>query len=298
MLTNSPRIEVLPTHSWQASIEPALQNEAISALEQGKVLFFPELKFTLNAEELNYLLQAKVAPKTKNVNYNFADDMLRGSSEDDDVTQALLKKIMRRYAEVTQNLIASLFPDYVAALEMGRTSLRPVEIKGRVAPSYRKDDTRLHVDAFPASPNQGWRILRVFYNYNPEGKPRVWRLGEPFTQLAQHFFAKLRAPWPGSRSLLEIFGITKGPRTAYDHYMLHLHDGMKYDMDYQNKVDAEIIEFPVQTTWMVFTDCASHAALSGQHVLEQTFYLPVEAMAHPELSPLKILEQLAGRKLI
>jgi hypothetical protein len=31
--------------------------------------------------------------------------------------------------------------------------------------------------------------------------------------------------------------------------------------------------------------------------LEQTFYLPVSAMAAPEASPLKILERLTGRAL-
>jgi hypothetical protein len=41
----------------------------------------------------------------------------------------------------------------------------------------------------------------------------------------------------------------------------------------------------------------SHAALSGQHVLEQTFYIPVSSMLDPTQSPLHTLEKLSGRRL-
>jgi hypothetical protein len=49
---------------------------------------------------------------------------------------------------------------------------------------------------------------------------------------------------------------------------------------------------------MCFTDQAMHAALSGQFCLEQTFHLPIEALSHPERSPLKVLERMAGRPLV
>jgi hypothetical protein len=68
--------------------------------------------------------------------------------------------------------------------------------------------------------------------------------------------------------------------------MLHLHDKMKRDDRYQSKVNKTRIDFPSQSTWIVFTDHVSHAALSGQYLLEQTFYLPVSKMANPEVSPL------------
>lgn len=297
MLHSNQPLEIFPIQFWQERIDSVVQMQAVKALEQGKVLFFPELQFVLNAQDLDYLLKAQVTKGTKNVSYNFLTDKLRGSA-DNKAAQAALKKIMQRYVEASKDLIASLFPGYVGELQIGRTSLRPVEIAGRQAPSYRKDDTRLHVDAFPASPNQGRRILRVFYNYNPFGVPRVWRVGESFQKLAEYFFPKFRAPLPLSSCVLKTLKITKGVRTPYDHYMLRLHDGMKYDMEYQNKVDAEVIELPAHTAWMVYTDSVSHAALSGQHVLEQTFYLPVAVMNNPEISPLRILEKLAGRKLV
>jgi hypothetical protein len=38
--------------------------------------------------------------------------------------------------------------------------------------------------------------------------------------------------------------------------------------------------------------------MSGQYMLEQTFFLPVRAMVQPECAPLGILERLVGRALV
>ena len=84
-------------------------------------------------------------------------------------------------------MVGQALPAYRDRLEIGRTSFRPVEIAGR-ASSWRKDDTRLHIDSFPATPVHGKRILRVFTNVNPHGRPRTWRLGEDFESVAQRFW--------------------------------------------------------------------------------------------------------------
>lgn len=273
-----------------------MRDQATAALEQGQVLFLPELRFGLDSHELTLLSNAKVGQSIKNISYNNLDASIKGSEDSPEIQQRI-KKVMERYSNAAQLLLANLLPSYRQKIQIGRTSLRPVEIAGRVAPSYRKDDTRLHVDAFPANPNQGRRILRIFYNYNPLGKARVWRLGEGFQQVANQFLPKIRPPLWGSQWLLKKTKITKGLRTQYDHYMLNLHDSMKYDMSYQKNADSEIVALPAASTWIVYTDLVSHAALSGQHVLEQTFYLPVAAMQDPERSPLRMLEKMLGKKL-
>ncbi len=61
---------------------------------------------------------------------------------------------------------------------------------------------------------------------------------------------------------------------------------MKRDELYQANVDKLRVEFPAKSSWVVFTDHVSHAALSGQYLFEQTFYLPVQGMTCPEISPL------------
>jgi hypothetical protein len=79
--------------------------------------------------------------------------------------------------------------------------------------------------------------------------------------------------------------------------MLQLHDRMKADPEYQAGAEQIAYDFPPGSTWIVFTDQVSHAAMAGQHLLEQTFYLPVTAMLDQTKSPLRILERLTGRAL-
>jgi hypothetical protein len=73
---------------------------------------------------------------------------------------------------------------------------------------------------------------------------------------------------------------------------------MKADPDYQKSSPQQTMPFPPGSVWICFSDQTSHAAMSGQFMLEQTFFLPVRAMAEPECAPLGILERLTGRALV
>src|SRR5262249_55300448 len=149
----------------------------------------------------------------------------------------------------------------------GRTSFRPAEIEGR-ALSWRKDDRRLHVDAFPSRPLRGRRILRVFSNVNPTGQVRRWRTGEPFEAHAQRFLGRLPKPSRPKAWMLARLGLTHGQQTPYDQLMLALHDAAKRDEAYQSGPDAEAQEFPVGSAWIVYTDQTPHAAMAGSCAFE------------------------------
>ena len=79
--------------------------------------------------------------------------------------------------------------------------------------------------------------------------------------------------------------------------MLNLHDTAKLDDVYQRAIERTRCEFPAHSTWIVFTDRVMHAALAGQFLLEQTFYLPVVAMRDASRAPLRILEDIYQRRL-
>ena len=138
----------------------------------------------------------------------------------------------------------------------------------------------------------------MFNNINPEGKPRVWRLGEPFGDVVSKFLPMSKEPWPGMSTIYKLLGITKDYRTLYDHHMLNMHDTMKGDMRYQKEVSQEEVHFPPGSTWMVYTDQVSHAAMSGQHVLEQTFHMPVQGLKDEETAPVRVLERAMKKVLV
>ncbi len=286
--------EALET-DWKASFSEERQKESLHRLEEGFVILFPRLNFTLSEEEKEFL-SPHVVGKSKNVCYNIANRQIGGTILKENAGSRL-GRLMHRFADHTRHLLHNLLPKYQGCLKQGRTSFRPVEVAGRVT-SWRKDDTRLHVDCFPSTPLQGKRIIRVFSNVNPEGCPRSWRVGEPFPDVVARFFPKLKAPIFGTPTLLHLLRVTKAKRSEYDHYMLQLHDQMKQDLEYQKNVQQSTLHFPAGGTWVVYTDQVSHAATAGQFQFEQTFYLPVSAMERPETSPLKILERMAGRDLV
>lgn len=289
-------VETFDLQTWEPAPTAAERERALSGLEHGHLLLFPRLAFGLSATERAFLDPAVSDGKAKNVSLDVATGRLQGTSLGGDDVGAL-RAMVTRFANAARGLMNTLFPDYSSALQWGRTSFRPCEVDNRPS-SYRQDDRRLHVDAFPSRPNGGRRILRVFTNVNPDGRPRVWRVGEPFADFAQRFWPRLAAPVPGVAWLLRRLGVTKGWRTPYDHYMLQLHDKAKGDTRYQREAPQQELILPAGSTWIVCTDQVLHAASSGQHMLEQTFYLDVAQMRAPDLSPLRALERLSGRRLV
>ncbi|PIQ43593.1 MAG: hypothetical protein COV52_07995 [Gammaproteobacteria bacterium CG11_big_fil_rev_8_21_14_0_20_46_22] len=272
--------------SWQPEHTP---DNSETSLEQGHVIYCPNLHFSLSDDEQRIITPTVVAKNRKNASYNPNNDKLSGVCDNTEL-QHTLHTVMKRFARSAERFAHRLLPHYAEQLSLGRTSFRPVEIDGREAPSIRKDDKRLHVDAFPSTPMQDKRILRLFCNVNPEGKPRCWRTGEPFNQLAERFAKKLKAPFPGLRRVSQLLGITRRYQTLYDHYMLALHHTMKEDTAYQNSIAQEPLALAAGATWLCFTDSVSHAVDSGQYLFEQTFYLSYTNMQNPALSPQAILQ--------
>lgn len=281
-----------PDRSW-ADDGPTRGVEAL--VEAGEVLRFPYLPFALIESELKFRDPRWADGKAKNISLRWPGGAMRGAAGS--ATElAALQAMITRYAEQSEAFALRLFPHYRGHLQRGNTSFRPVDVAGRKT-SWRKDDTRLHVDAFPSNPMHGTRLLRVFCNVNPSGRPREWRVGEPFEAHAQRYLPAIRRPLPGSAWLLEHTGITKRRRTEYDHLMLQLHDRAKADAAFQRTSPQARVDFAPGTTWVVFSDQVPHAAMGGQHMLEQTFYLDVAHQQRPETSPRGTLERLLGREL-
>jgi hypothetical protein len=277
---------------WRGDGPP---RELETLLEDGAVLRFAQLPFALLDSERRFLDERWADGKAKNISLRWPAGELRGAAGSA-ADLAALRAMIARYAELSEAFAQRLFPHYGGALRRGNTSLRPARIAGR-ATSWRHDDARLHVDAFPSNPMQGTRLLRVFCNINPYGVVRRWRVGEPFEAHAGRFVPSISRPLQGSAWLLRQLRITKRRRTEYDHVMLQLHDRAKADAEFQRTSPQEVVDFAPGTSWVVYSDQVPHAVMSGQHLLEQTFLLEVEQMLRPETSPLRTLERLLARTL-
>jgi len=274
----------------------ATANEAwITALEAGKVLYFSALQFRLMPQEQSLLTPTLLAPDIRNISLD-ATGKLKGVVGDADV-QRTAATMIGRFRRQAQQLVHDLLPHYTPSLRLAPTSFRPAQVESRVQ-SWRADDKRLHVDAFPSRPNYGERILRVFANVNPDGMPRTWRVGEPFEDVARHFMPKAKPYSRWQAGVLQSLHVTKSLRSEYDHLMLQLHDGMKSDLGYQQNASQQDVPFVAGSVWMCFSDQTSHAVMSGQYMLEQTLHLPASGQYNPAASPLAVLSRLTGRKLV
>ncbi|WP_411754892.1 Kdo hydroxylase family protein [Serratia sp. (in: enterobacteria)] len=285
----------LPYVDWNTTSPSTV--DAVAALESGKVLYFPHLAFSLTDAEKTLLSPELVDPKRKNISYQPEQQKLTGVALE--AKREAVHKLLARHYQACQHLINSVLPEYRHAVQMPTNSLRLHPISAwTAATSWRKDDSLLHVDAFPSRPNYGKRILRIFTNINPHGESRLWRVGEPFPELAQRFLPRLKRYSPFASWLQDKVGITKTRRSHYDHLMLQMHDAMKADKNYQESGPQQAVEFPPGSSWICFSDQTPHAAMAGQYMLEQTFILPVSAMKTPQNAPLKVLEGLLHRPLI
>ena len=286
-------IVTLDLAGWRPALAPGAQDAAVRAIEDGGILVLPRVSFVLTDAERRFLSPKWSDGRAKNISLDGRS--LKGAQGT--ATELLeLQAMVARFAACAADLVVTLFPRYAEYVQRARTSFRPQPAVGRRV-SWRKDDSRLHVDAFPSRPNHGERILRVFTNLSP-AEDRVRRVGEPIEADAKTFLPRIRAPLPGSAAVLAALHVTKRRRSTYDHLMLNLHDRAKEDMAYQRDCAQEVVHFAPGTTWLCFSDQVMHAAVSGQYMLEQTIHLPVSALYDSRKSPLAILERLTGHALV
>jgi hypothetical protein len=308
----SPRtraaVDVLRLDGQADVAAPEVRREALDMLENGGVVLLPKSGFELLGAERelisdlrNFLVEeveiGNGRPtiifeprRRKMARFNFAFAGRR-------LVRAQIKKAVRpdiermleRFSTWAGELLAGLTPRYVSALKWDRVTYRP---------NQRHAIQPLHVDSAYGYPTQGRGMLRVFCNIDPLRRPRVWQIGEPFEPFARRFLPSVRPRSGGwASSLLARVGVVGGAKTPYDLMLAELRRLGKRSDEYQRTAPRRIVEFPAGACWIALTDLVLHGAISGQHSLDQTFFLPATAMHDPSRSSLRILERLSGRRL-
>lgn len=291
---------------WQAGNPEAQARQYCAELEHGHILFFAGVPFDLPHSDREFLLSQKQTESRfhKNISYRPAKDVLRGVANDSP-DHPRLHQIMRHYSQQVTNFLRSFLTPYADGYQLDYASFRPLEEKGRDLSATKRNDL-LHFDSFPTRPTHGGRILRIFTNINPAAE-RIWLVGEPFHQLTPQLAgaAGLAKFGPSlSHSVVHAIkaashsvGLPVADHSRYDRFMLHYHDWMKENAAYQRDGRKTRVSFPPGCTWLVYTDGVPHAVLSGQYALEQTYIIPPEVLVTPQVSPIRVLEVLAGRAM-
>lgn len=279
-------------------------------LEKGNILYFNEIPFDFPQEEIDFLLHQKQtgSKARKNIAYKPEADKITNYESKDPKAAHKLHVILRNFSQKTTQFLSKLLLPYAKGWKLDYASFRPFQEKGRQLRTRARNDL-LHVDSFPTRPMHGARILRFFININPE-ESRRWVTSEPFSELAKKFGGS-SIPFPQgveyslkarlerkAQELLRKSGVKIALRSPYDHFMLKMHHFLKENRQFQESCKKDHWEFPPNSCWAVFTDQVSHAALSGQYALEQTFLIPSKALLFPELSPVAILERLTGKNMV
>jgi hypothetical protein len=275
-------------------------------LETGDILYFPVSPPLLPDEDRAFLVTQKQVDASyhKNISYRPLEDRLKGVDQNDAAPRARVHEIMRGYSQRAIGFMSTLLNRYAGSWKIDFASFRPIEESGRQVSLHSRNDL-LHFDSFPTRPSHGDRLLRIFTNIHPD-RARVWLTTDHFDALAGEFADRIGLHQkPGAldhwkhltaRAAARL-GLPVVARPPYDRFMLKIHHAMKEDASFQETCRKDRWEFPAGSTWIVFTDSASHACLSGQYALEQTFIIRRSSLAAPEKAPIAILEKLAGHPL-
>jgi hypothetical protein len=279
--------------------------ELCAELESGNIVLLPRSPILIPDEDRDLLFGRKQArsPYHKNIAYRPTEDRITGVSGAAQAESEQLRRVLRDYSRRVREFLSNLLAPYAGNWRVDYASYRPIEEKARPARLHARNDL-LHFDSFPTRPTNGARILRFFTNINPS-ENRVWVTSQTFEAFGPRF--ALAAGLTNSstteaftrrlRSFAHTIGLAAFSRPPYDEFMQRCHNLMKEDTNFQENTPKQRWEFAPNSSWLVFTDCVSHAVLSGQYALEQTFLIPPNALVESKHAPLAILEKIAGRRL-
>jgi len=299
---------VVPVPSQPATPEQA--RAWCAQLEAGDILYFPQSPVPLAADDAAFLLGQQQTDSSlhKNIAYKPNIDKLSGFDAKTASPAAVerLHGVMRRYSQSVVAFLTQFLSPYNANWQLDYASFRPQEEQGRDLPLRRRNDL-LHTDAFPTRPTYGARILRFFNNIHP-ARTRDWVVSDPFAATVKQFAPGQIAPQPdtplshigkgAARALGLGAAIPSLRRSPYDDFMMRFHNFLKENPTWQAACPKYPFQFTAGSSWMVYTDTVPHAVLAGQYALEQTILVRPEAMVRPEVSPLRVLEEIAHAPLV
>jgi len=274
-------------------LHDAERGEWADALERGRIVHFARCPLPLPPAEDQDFLRQGLAPflKRKNVSYYPGADELAGLQAPAAVAERA-RLVLRDHSARVRRFLEAAMPDFTRGWAPGTCSFRPLEEQGRGLSPHASNEL-VHVDAGAYGATHGDRILRFFVNLNG-ARERVWISKGPFDELLRAHGGQAgirigeltpRAPERAYSALLRIarraFPMARVIDTSpYDRRMRRFHNWMKDTPSFQQPPHQRFSFAPL-SAWMVLTDGVSHACVSGQHALVDTFLVPLRNCKRP-----------------
>lgn len=285
------------------------------ALEQGKIVYFPESPVPFPGEDDLRFLREEIVPhlREKNLSYHPEAGRVLGLARRSEHARRA-HRILKAHAGDVQDFLSQALPGLSRDGRAGTSSFRPFQERGRDLP-LRASNERVHFDARAYGATKGDRILRFFMNAHPS-EDRLWISKGVFPDVYRRYGARAGIAPPEGRGhdlamgrgdrLLSAFlqGLSHlglplarlAENSPYDRLMRKLHNSMKEDGGFQSDPEGHCeLRFPPRSAWMVFTDMVSHACIEGQHAFIDTFLLPLGNCRFPEMAPYFILRGIPAR---
>ncbi|WP_338871821.1 Kdo hydroxylase family protein [Myxococcus stipitatus] len=279
-------------------------------LEHGRIIYFPESPVPLpTPEDITFLREELPARlKRKNVSYYPEAQRLVGLASEGDIAERT-HRILRGHSRRVTDFLSGAMPGFVKGWSVGTSSFRPLQERGRKLKAHASNEL-IHVDAGAYGATHGDRILRFFINLHPT-EERRWATRGTFEELYHRYGETagvapaagsdhpLRPGVPGRMYSSLLRGMSRlGLRMArvidtspYDRVMRRFHNFMKDTPEFQaSREGYEEFGFPPFSAWMVLTDTVSHACLSGQYALVDTFLIRLSSCRHPTIAPYHLLQ--------
>jgi len=266
-------------------------------LERGEVEYFPVCPFPIpQGSDRAFLLEQRLGSRAhKNISFDPHTGNAAGFRWHSQHQAQRLRYLLSYFSRQATAWLAATLPRYTRHWLLDRVSYRPQEEATRKLRLKARNDL-LHVDAFPSRPTNGRRILRLFVNINPT-EPRVWVTSDPFAKLfacygeAAGLPGAERETWPSRmrERVRRWFRPNHERRSEYDAFMLRFHDYLKSNDEFQERCRKRYWTFAPGSSWLAFTDTASHAVLRGRFALEHSYFIASEDLALPEEAPAAIL---------
>ncbi|GEM_PF-1544993 len=266
---------------------------AAERLERGEILTFATCPFPLpHSDERTTLFEQHLdAAESKYIGYDPRHHRAFGFVQRSAAETKRLADTLGSWASQATRWLSALLPRYAAACELDYVAFHPEEEATRKLRLLDRNDL-LHIDAAPAHPTHGRRLLRLFVNLHPTD-PRVWQTSLSFAELFERFGADVGLPAPATgpwwrplrQGLLRLLQPARPLHAPYDDFMLRFHDFLKRHESFQERTPKRCWHFVPGSAWLAFTDGVSHAELRGRFVLECAFFIARQGLACPELAP-------------